>query len=265
MIFYLSCTGNTQWAATQLAEATNEELVAIADVVQGDCRFTLKENERVGFCFPVHGWKLQGIICEFLDKLTISNASHHYTYALLTAGDSAGEVLDQFEAKLKLKGMTLQLGTCLIMPESYIGLPFMDVDTDLREAEKKSLAAMELRKFAELAVYRRSTKLKYERGYTPRIYSRVIGPFFHRYLITDKRFHVDSSKCNGCGKCAKHCPVGNIQITDGQPQWQHNGRCMTCFACYHYCPQRAIDFWHFTKGKGQYYFSHNKKNKKINE
>lgn len=265
MIFYLSCTGNTFWAAQQLAEATNEKLVAISEAVKGDCRYTLKENERIGFCFPVHGWKLQNIICEFLEKLSVKDIAHHYTYAVLTAGDSAGEVLDQLDEKLKSKGIELQLSTCLLMPESYIGLPFMDVDTDLREAEKKSLAAMELHRISELIVFRRSAKLTYERGYAPRIYSRVIGPFFHNFLITDKRFRVDASKCIGCGKCAQVCPVDNLKITDGKPEWLHNGRCLTCFACYHYCPQRAIDFWHFTKGKGQYFFTHNKRRSKTNE
>ena len=75
----------------------------------------------------------------------------------------------------------------------------------------------------------------------------------------------DEEKCIGCGKCVKHCPVSNMAMSDSteegnrrHPLWLHTGRCLTCMACYHYCPEHAIGFWHFTKNKGQYFFDHNK-------
>lgn len=261
MVFYLSCTGNTLWAAKQLADVTNEKIVSIAEVLNGDCRFALSEGERVGVCFPVHGWKLQPIIKEFICKLSFTHAPS-YVYTLCTCGDSCGETMKQISVALAAKGLNVKAECSLVMPESYIGLPFMDVDSDLREAEKKSLAAIQLRKFSEIVLYRRDISLPLEVGYLPKVYSRIFGPFFHRYLVNDKRFRVDTEKCNGCGKCAKVCPVANMQIIDGHPEWMHTDRCLTCFACYHYCPQRAIDFWHFTTKKGQYYYEHNKVSRK---
>lgn len=248
-----------------MATTTNEQLVSIPDAVKGDCHFVLKEGERIGFCFPVHGWKLQPIIKRFISKLTIERpnaTSQPYVYTLSTCGDSCGETMEQIYEALKDKGLEPKAQCSLIMPESYIGLPFMYTDTDLREAEKKSLSAMELRKFAEIVLYRRGITMPFNRGYLPKVYSRVFGPFFHKHLVTDKRFRVDTDKCIGCGKCVKACPVDNLKIESGHPVWLHNGDCLTCFACYHYCPERAIDFWHFTKGKGQYYYDHNKKKQK---
>lgn len=46
-------------------------------------------------------------------------------------------------------------------------------------------------------------------------------------------------------------------VADGSrefPTWIHNGECLTCFACYHHCPKKAIDYGHRTQHKGQYYF-----------
>lgn len=274
MIFYLSCTGNTQWAAKYLAEVSNEKLVSIPEVVQGDCVFHLSKGERIGFCLPVHGWRVQPMVREFIERMSFvsgsdggSNVSNnHYCYFLITCGDNCGEYADQLEAILEQKNIRVNTCCSLIMPESYVGLPGMDVDPDLREAEKKMKAKGMLQKFSEIVIDRRSVRMPIERGAMPRLYSRVLGTFFYKYLVTDKRFRVDASKCIGCGKCQKHCPVGNIQMVDNggamNPEWLHNDRCLTCMACYHYCPEKAISFWCFTKNKGQYFFDHNRQIRK---
>ena len=56
MIFYISCTGNTRWAAERLAEATNDQLVFIPDVIDGDCTFETQDKD-AWIVFPVHGWR----------------------------------------------------------------------------------------------------------------------------------------------------------------------------------------------------------------
>ena len=57
MIFYFSGTGNTRWAAETISRKTGEELMFIPEELKGECRYTLAEGERIGFCFPVHGWQ----------------------------------------------------------------------------------------------------------------------------------------------------------------------------------------------------------------
>lgn len=259
MIFYFSGTGNTKWAAERLGIATDESLVNIADAINGNTDYRLENDERIGFCFPVHGWRPPMLVRKFIERLNILNYNDNYCYALCTAGDNIGETMDILRNDLQASGMHLDSAFSLIMPESYIGLPFMDVDTPDNERRKKEQAANELNEYIPYIIERRKGIEKLTRGRWPYINSRIIGGFFTHRLITDKPFHVESARCVQCGKCAEVCPVDNINGGKGlQPEWKHNGMCLTCFSCYHHCPTHAIEFGGRTRKKGQYYFDRNK-------
>ncbi len=65
---------------------------------------------------------------------------------------------------------------------------------------------------------------------------------------------VDLSKCNGCGKCAKACPVEAIEIArkkeDGKEhRWavHTENLCLGCGVCYSSCKFDAITFAHRAK------------------
>lgn len=256
MIFYFSGTGNTKWAAEQLARSTEDVLTDISKVAEGNFQYTLKPGERLGFCFPVHGWRPPMIFRKFIKQFSVANAEGHYCYALCTAGDTVGEAMGILEGDLKAIGLRLDSGFSLIMPESYVGLPFMDVDTPEKELMKKSRAAEALKRFSKLIVNREKGIKEITVGHWPRINSRLIGGFFTKYMITDKPFKVTSDKCIACGRCAAACPVENVLWHKGaQPEWKHDGTCLACFSCYHHCPTHAIEYGRRTRNKGQYYFN----------
>ena len=286
MIFYFSGTGNTKWAASKLASATREDLISIAPYMRADDSshnlaepFILKENERLGFVFPVHGWRVPKLVREFISKMKIlrepSDATggnkakaddclknHPFAYCVCTAGDSIGltienlnEVISQ-NPSLQALGITeVSSSYSLIMPESYIGLPFMDVDPKEREIRKKENAAQELAVVCEEIFDRKEGINRLVKGPIPWFFTKVVGGFFENVLITDKRFHVEKDRCVKCGICANVCPVGDIKGGHGEyPVWLHHKDCLTCFTCYHHCPHHAIEFGNQTQKKGQYYF-----------
>lgn len=286
MIFYFSGTGNTKWAASKLASATREDLISIAPYMRADDSshnlaepFILKENERLGFVFPVHGWRVPKLVREFISKMkilrepsdaTVENKAkaddcqknRPFAYCVCTAGDSIGltienlnEVISQ-SPSLQALGITEVLSSySLIMPESYIGLPFMDVDPKEREIRKKENAAQELAVVCEEIFDRKEDISRLVKGPIPWFFTKVVGGFFENVLITDKRFHVEKDRCVKCGICANVCPVGDIKGGHGEyPVWLHHKDCLTCFTCYHHCPHHAIEFGNQTQKKGQYYF-----------
>ena len=255
MIFYMSGTGNTRWAATAIAEATGENLVNILDNTLEQPNYCLASGERIGFCFPVHGWRPPKVLREFIGKLTINRTANHYCFALCTAGDNIGETIDILRNDLSAKGIRLDSAFSLIMPESYVGLPFMDVDTPENETRKKEKAAADLSRFITIIKERRKGIEELTIGRWPKTNSRLLGGFFTKHLITDKPFRLSTDRCIGCGLCAASCPTGNMTLdTDNRPTWHHDGSCLACFACYHHCPHHAIEYGRMTKHKGQYYF-----------
>ncbi len=264
MIFYFSGTGNTRWAAQKVAAATADRLVNIAEEMlaaetdkASDPQFTytLAQDERIGFFFPVHGWRPPRLVLDFLDRLHLTNADSHYAYVVCTAGDNVGEAVSILEKRLQTMGIKIDSAISLIMPESYVGLPFMDVDTPAKEQCKKMEADNKLTRFIADIMECRSGVRDITIGHWPRINSRLIGSVFVKKLVTDRPFHVVADRCLHCGKCASVCPVANIHFEKGgEPSWLHNGKCLSCFACYHHCPTHAIEYGGRTKKKGQYYF-----------
>ena len=251
MIFYFSGTGNTRFVAEQIAAGIGEELVFIPDAIRENrFEFEIAPDESIGFCFPTHGWQPPRIIREFIRKLRINR---NYCWALTTCGDNMGETMTILNKELAAIGLKTSATFSVIMPESYVCLPFMYTDTKEKEHEKIAEARKQLPHIIEYISKRKEGVEELDKGGTPRLYSYVIGEYFNKRMVNDKKFTVDSDVCSKCGKCQKVCPVDNI--TGTPPEWNHNGRCTSCLACYHYCPVHAINFGKITRKRGQYFFN----------
>jgi Pyruvate/2-oxoacid:ferredoxin oxidoreductase delta subunit len=252
MIFYFSGTGNTRWVAQQIAEAIGEELVSIPDAIrQGQYSYTLQTDERLGFCFPTHGWQPPRIVRDFIAQMQVQNS--HFCWALTTCGDNMGECMTILNKDLRPKGLEAETLFSVIMPESYVCLPFMYTDTEEKETWKLENAQHQLSHIIPIIRDRKRGIAELEKGATPRLYSYVLGAYFNKRMITDRKFTVDTEVCIKCGKCMKVCPADNIAGTP--PEWLHNGRCTCCLACYHHCPTHAINYGDITRKRGQYYFN----------
>lgn len=251
MIFYFSGTGNTRWAAQQLAEATGEQLLPIADELRQEPRhYQLAEGERLGFCFPTHGWQPPRIVREFIRRATFAVRPTTYVYALTTCGDDMGDAMALLNRELGRKGLCTAAVFAVVMPESNVCFPFLHLDTPQRVAQKVERARQRMQHICQVVKDRREGVAELVRGPIPLTYTYVIGQYYNRRLISDRKFWVDPEACTRCGRCARLCPAGDIEGTP--PTWLHNGQCTNCLACYHHCPAHAIH-WGSMK-RGQYVF-----------
>ncbi|MBQ7578633.1 MAG: 4Fe-4S binding protein [Synergistaceae bacterium] len=57
-----------------------------------------------------------------------------------------------------------------------------------------------------------------------------------------KIIHIDESKCNGCGLCARACHEGAIDIIDGKARLTRENFCDGFGDCLPECPTGAISF-----------------------
>lgn len=259
MIYYFSGTGNSLHVARQLADALGEQLCPMTTIYNSPKTLfnsPMKEENSspfkgkvgkgssIGLVFPVYAWGIPNVV-ERVAPLLLPLVGETFVYAVMTCGDDVGYADKVLESAL---GRKLDAAFSVQMPNTYVCLPGFDVDSMNLCKEKLAKEAEQVKEIAACVLERKSVRLL-TRGRFPWEKTYVLNPLFNRFLLTDKYFHVDASRCVSCGRCRKSCPVGNI-IVDEVPQWLSH--CSGCLACYHACPYHAINFANRTQTKGQY-------------
>ena len=242
MIFYFSGTGNSAWVAKQIAAGTDDIAIDIGELIKSAGTQVVPEKaERIGIVFPVYAWGAPNPVIQFAKKLKAEKDV--YRFAVCTCGDEAGLSLRRFSRNFPLDG-----AWSVIMPNNYI---FMyDLDSPDLARRKVNNAKTKIPEICEAI---RSKKKVWDvyKGPFPYAKSYLINPLFKRFTGNPKGFEVESS-CISCGLCEKKCPLGNISIKGGKPEWGKN--CTQCLACIHHCPVQAIQYGKSTKNKGRYIF-----------
>ena len=248
MIFYFSGVGNSAWVARKLAAMLNDRVVSIAEAIRTDMVYAPTESERVGFVFPVYGWEPPKIVMDFVRRMKMPVPA--YLYFVCTCGDDTGKTADVFMSTLSAKGWKCHASYSILMPDTYVCLPGFDIDGEDELKRKNDNAAARVNFIGEELSHRVvMDKHGCFEGAFPKLKTYVLGGFFRKFLMSPKPFHATDA-CVSCGLCEKRCPVHNIQLVDGKPQW--GMECTMCLACYHACPQHAIHYGNRTKNKGQY-------------
>lgn len=242
MIYYFSGTGNSLYVARHLADILGERLSPMVSSLS----FRGELDRVIGLVFPVYAWGIPNVVEKFVSKVSLQNSAQvDYIYAVMTCGDDMGYADRVLESAL---GRKLDAAFSVLMPDVYVCLPGFDVDSKEECKEKLAQEKIIVKEIAAHVSERKNVR-QLKRGPFPWTKSYIIRPLFNRYLLTDKYFNVDASKCISCGRCRKSCPVGNI-VLDDVPKWQSH--CTGCLACYHACPYHAINFGKMTQLKGQY-------------
>ena len=122
MVFYFSATGNTQYAAQRLAQATGDYTVSIRECMRDGRRsFTLKTNENFGIVTPTYFQGMPLFLREFLSSLKLEDeGGTHYAYAVSTCGVSYGSAGTQAVRAAEKAGIHLDATFRIRMVDNWL-------------------------------------------------------------------------------------------------------------------------------------------------
>lgn len=235
MIFYVSGTGNSAWAATQLARLTGDEardITALTEIPD------LQGTEQTGFVFPIYAWGVPEAMEAFAARL---GKAHGFVFAVCTCGADAGLAMKRFSRRIPLDS-----SYSLTMPNNYI----IGSDTDTEEAIRHKLdhAREELGRMAE-EIRKHQPVYRVHEGKLAGLKSSLVNFGFNRFARSARPFSVGEG-CDGCGLCARRCPAGAISLREGKPVWKE--RCFQCMGCINACPHEAIQYGKSTTVRRRY-------------
>ena len=237
VIYWFSGTGNSLAVAKELAKQCGDaELVSMAKVI----RNPPPSAERIGLVFPVYAFCPPALVTRFVKKLNAATDS--YVFSVITYAGLPGGTLAVLRRLLQKRGLDLAASWGVKMPENYP--PFGGAPAPEKQQAINVAAAERIEKIA--AELQQSPRGRHEKIKTVwKIVSRMIyASFQKRVARADRSFRADE-KCNGCCICTRVCPVNNVVMFEGRPSWL--GHCEQCYACFHWCPQQAVQYGRSTK------------------
>jgi ferredoxin len=247
-IYYFSGTGNSLVVARDIAAKTNAALIPIPSVM--DREKISSDADTIGIVFPVYHAIFDGmplIIERFTKKL--DNLKSKYIFAVCTCKGWSRKTISKLGEIISSRGGKLSAGFVVLMPDNSSPSAVEERQTRLDNWKKK------LGGIPEYVIAKKTG-----RNETNLIFNAIMSPFgrklqkltmellekssgrsglgFEELMHAgDGSYRVDES-CNGCGICAKVCPVRDIEMKDKKPVWRN--RCETCLACLNWCPKNAI-------------------------
>lgn len=251
MIFYFSATGNTKKLALTIAERTQDTAINMEEALKTEAfEYSLRNDERLGFCFPVYFGNVPKIVTDFVQRVTIKTAEQgYYCFVAVTSGGISAHAPQIMIQTLLKHGLTTNAAFELVTIDTF--LPMFTIPTGEERQRIEAETALKTQMMAEQIADKNCGSF-YKKGNFTRVSTCGMAPLY-RLMRKTKYFKV-SNDCNACGLCAKNCPTQAISIQDEpqKPVWK-KPECMLCMRCVHQCPKTAIDYGIMTVGKTRYH------------
>jgi len=242
-IYFFSGTGNSLAVARAIAQKLGDtKLVPMAGHEAAD---PSPGSPCSGLVFPVYIFGAPLIVARFIEKLRLPSGA--YVFAVAVNGGMPCATILQTRGLFSKQGMELSAGFTVRMVDNYI--PLAGAIAPEKQKIRFEKAAHVIDEICA-AIKQRSQSIHRGWPLVNWLFSAMYRRAAPKIPFYDKNFTADKN-CNGCGVCKRVCPVANIAMESGRPAWQH--RCEQCFACLHWCPEKAIQYGKKTAGRTRYH------------
>lgn len=237
LIYYFSATGNSLKLSLDIASQIDGVKLFKIGTTPNDKPV---KAEMVGFIFPVYMGGLPDVVRKFLDNYSFEKGVCYFSVGTYYA--YKGSAMSVVNKIMYDNGVSLNYGNYL-----------PSVGNCLQEYEVSPKKRLKILRKSEKCTVDIINDLKNRVERKPSEYYRLLDvlhkSLFNTFFSKSHRKFTLEDNCISCGICERICPVNNIFLSNGRPQWEAN--CEACHACVHWCPRNAINIGR-SKGRLQY-------------
>lgn len=243
MILYFTGTGNSKYVATVIAKETEDELISINQRLKNNDNSPIVSEKEIVIVFPNYCGRMPKIVWKHLNESEIKGKGIRFICTCFQSGWNVSKYCKKLAKTKEIK----YLGTKSIkMPQGYVAnfdiLSQEDAENKVKETTPQILEiAKTVIKGESFEDEKASIKGKFM--------SNIMAPMFYPLMVSAKGFNCNDN-CVFCGECESVCPLNNIKLVNGKPQWGNN--CTHCMACINTCPQKAINYKNKTQTRNRH-------------
>ena len=244
-LYYFTGTGNGLHIAKSIKKSlseVNQDAVLIPINTLDLTKKIHSSAERVGIIYPTYAMTAPEIVKSFAKRLRVSNGSYMFLYGHSGGAGASGstysiqrilsenriKVSNTFETKFPSNSTVFKYTPEKL--QSVLNESEVSIKSNMKPIVDKASQVL-----AQPNVIKNISNS----------ISKTIAGASENML----QFKViDSNEdCIGCSVCAKVCPVENIEMKAGKPEFKDH--CQMCFACINQCPKKALAFGKMKKEK----------------
>lgn len=251
MILYFTGTGNSRYVANVIKSITADEIVSMNELIKFENKNMLKSDKPFVFVCPTYALSMPDLVRKFIETIEFDGCKK--AYFVFTCEGNAGDVAEYQVQQICLKKGFEYMGfDSVSMPGNHI-TQFNVPD----EQTAKIIVNNSKPKMYKIGEKIKNNQYLNKNKLSPAVAMKSnmvnsLSKTYYNNMDNPSGFHV-TEKCISCGKCAKLCPLNNIELINGNPKWQSN--CTHCMACICACPKESIEFKNKTQGKSRYYLN----------
>lgn len=244
MILYFTGTGNSKYVADFLGDKLQDEVVSLNDMLKHDLPLVVESEKPYVWVAPIYAWRFPDAVDELFRKIYFKGSQTFYFVA--TMGGDSGNCEKICRKRVRDKGKIFGGFADVIMPDNYFG--GFNIKNEREMIDIVLAAHPVLDGIAETIKNADPLNVRVKSS-AGGLKSGIINYGFNKYMLSNVKYTVNKS-CISCGACEKLCPVNNIKMNLGKPQF--SDRCISCYACIHKCPEKAINLGKKTENKTRY-------------